>query len=128
MAVIACAVHDDSGPPQLMEITEGLCVVSCTAVVIASRKPASVLGAKYTTIFVCGAMAPTTSTSSMTSPSGPFASFVGLFAAWSTDTATTEGVATPRLLKYVSRSASRNPPPNSMRATHWPWPVPLGKP
>jgi hypothetical protein len=26
-----CAVHDDSGPPQLMEITDGLCVVSVTA-------------------------------------------------------------------------------------------------
>src|SRR5579859_19389 len=40
------AVHDDSGPPQLIEITEGLLTVSWAAVVMASRKPASVFGAK----------------------------------------------------------------------------------
>ena len=45
-AVIACCVQDDSGPPQLIEMTDGLFVVSWIAVVIASRKPASVLGAK----------------------------------------------------------------------------------
>ena len=39
-------VQEDSGPPQLIEMTEGLFVVSWIAVVIASRKPASVLGAK----------------------------------------------------------------------------------
>src|SRR5271170_1867478 len=44
--VMACWVHEDSGPPQLMETTEGLFVLSCTAVVIAFRKPASVLSAK----------------------------------------------------------------------------------
>jgi hypothetical protein len=45
-AVMACCVQDDSGPPQLIEMTEGLFVVSWAAVVIASRKPASVFGAK----------------------------------------------------------------------------------
>jgi hypothetical protein len=45
-AVIACCVQEDSGPPQLIETTEGLFVASWIAVVIASRKPASVLGAK----------------------------------------------------------------------------------
>ncbi len=44
--VIACAVQVDSAPPQLIEITEGLLTLSCTAVVIASRKPCVVLGAK----------------------------------------------------------------------------------
>src|ERR1700685_1561375 len=44
--VMACAVQDDSGPPQLIETIEGLLVLSCTAVVIAFRKPASVLSAK----------------------------------------------------------------------------------
>src|SRR5215469_629299 len=42
----AWAVHEDSGPPQLIEMTDGALVVSCTAVVMASRKPWSVLGAK----------------------------------------------------------------------------------
>src|ERR1019366_3195204 len=41
-----CAVQLDSGPPQLMEITEGLLTVSVAAWLMASRKPASVLGAK----------------------------------------------------------------------------------
>src|ERR1700722_10925257 len=45
-AVMACCVHEDSGPPQLIEITEGLFLVSCIAVEMASKKPASVLGAK----------------------------------------------------------------------------------
>jgi hypothetical protein len=45
-AVIACAVQLDSGPPQLIEITLGLLVKSCTAVEIASIKPWSVLGVK----------------------------------------------------------------------------------
>src|ERR1700735_374450 len=44
--VKACRVQLDSGPPQLIEMTEGLFTVSWIAVVIASRKPASVLGAK----------------------------------------------------------------------------------
>ena len=39
----------------------------------------------------CGTIAPTTSISSITSPSGPFASPVGVFCAWSTDTAVTGG-------------------------------------
>ena len=45
-AVSDCGVQDDSGPPQLIEMTEGLFFLSWIAVVIASRKPASVLGAK----------------------------------------------------------------------------------
>ena len=45
-AVIDCCVQDDSALPQLMEITEGLFVVSWIAVVIASRNAASVLAAK----------------------------------------------------------------------------------
>jgi hypothetical protein len=44
--VIACAVQPDSGAPQLIEITDDLFTLSCTAVVIASRKPWLVLGAK----------------------------------------------------------------------------------
>ena len=78
MAVMDCAVHVDSGPPQLMEMTDGLLVVSWIAVVMASRKPASVFGLKYTAIRACGAIEPATSISSMTSPSGPSASPVGL--------------------------------------------------
>ena len=35
----AWLVQLDSGPPQLIEITDGLFVVSCTAMVIASRNP-----------------------------------------------------------------------------------------
>ena len=35
-----------SASPQLIEITDGLRSLSCTAAVIASRKPAVVLGAK----------------------------------------------------------------------------------
>ena len=45
-AFIACAVQLDSGPPQLIEITLGLLVVSWTALLMASMKPWSVLGAK----------------------------------------------------------------------------------
>ena len=44
--VIACAVQFDSAAPQLIEITDGLLTLSCTAVVIASRKPWFVFGAK----------------------------------------------------------------------------------
>ena len=46
MAVMDCEVQVDSGPPQLMEMTDGLLVVSWIAVVMASRKPASVFGLK----------------------------------------------------------------------------------
>ena len=38
-ALSACCVQELSGPPQLMETTEGFSVVSWTAVVSASRKP-----------------------------------------------------------------------------------------
>src|ERR1700691_2791930 len=50
-AVMACEVQLDSGPPQLIEITLGLLVVSCTALLTASMKPWSVVGAQETTIF-----------------------------------------------------------------------------
>ena len=46
MARIAWPVQADSGPPQLIEITDGRLTVSWTALLIASRKPRSVLGAK----------------------------------------------------------------------------------
>ena len=45
-AVMAWAVQLDSGPPQLMEMTLGLFLVSWTAVAMASMKPWSVLGVK----------------------------------------------------------------------------------
>jgi hypothetical protein len=45
-AAMAWGVHDASGPPQLIEITEGLLLSSWIAVETASKKPASVLGAK----------------------------------------------------------------------------------
>jgi hypothetical protein len=81
IALMACAVQVDSAPPQLMEMTSGLFAVSCIAVVTASRKPASVFGAKYTAMLQLGAIEPTISMSSMTSPSGPFALPVGLLRA-----------------------------------------------
>ena len=84
-------VQDASGPPQLMEITDGRFTASCTAVESASRNPASVFGAKYTTIFAAGAMAPAISISSITSASGPFGSPVGAFVAPSTETKVTFG-------------------------------------
>src|ERR1700761_2215607 len=43
---IACAVQLDSGPPQLIEMTDGPLVESWVAVVTASTKPASVFGVK----------------------------------------------------------------------------------
>ena len=46
ICVRACAVQESSGPPQLIETTDGLLVLSCTAVESASMKPWSVLGAK----------------------------------------------------------------------------------
>ena len=44
--VIACAVQFDSAEPQLIDSTDGLFTVSIAAWLIASRNPASVLGAK----------------------------------------------------------------------------------
>ena len=79
-----------SASPQLIEITDGPLWASCTAVVIASRKPAVVFGAKYTTIFAPGATAPTTSMSSITSPSAPCGPS-GTFPAPSTETDETSG-------------------------------------
>src|SRR5262245_15187492 len=43
-AVIACWVQFFSGLPQLIEITDGLLVVSWIAIVMASRNPLVVLG------------------------------------------------------------------------------------
>jgi hypothetical protein len=39
MAVMAWSVHADSAAPQLIEMTEGLCTLSWTALVTASRNP-----------------------------------------------------------------------------------------
>ncbi len=101
-----CAVHEFSGPPQLIEMIDGFSVASCTAVVTASMNPWSVFGAKYTAICAAGATAPDTSISSSTSPSGPLASPVGEFVAPSTDTAVTFGAEIPRPLKNELRSAA----------------------
>ncbi len=94
----ACDVHVFSAPPQLIEITDGLCVVSWTAIVIASRKPFVVFGVKYTTIFAFGATAAATSMSSITSPSDESA-FDGELLAPSTRTVVTDGFAMPSPLK-----------------------------
>ena len=48
IAVLLCADHESSDPPQLIETTIGV-GVACTAWEIASMNPWSVLGAKYTT-------------------------------------------------------------------------------
>src|SRR5580704_8539525 len=123
-----CAVHELSGPPQLMEMIEGFNLASCAAVVTASMNPWSVFGAKYTAICAAGAIAPATSMSSSTSPSGPLASPVGEFVAPSTETAVTFGVEIPRLPKNWVRSDALYPPPSSISAMHWPEPVaPDGK-
>src|SRR5580704_1005497 len=97
--VSACCVQEDSGPPQLMETTLGWSLVSCTAVVSASRKPWSEFGVQYIAIRAEGATAPETSISSSTSPSAPLGSPVGEFVAPSTETAVTVGVLIPRFLK-----------------------------
>ena len=57
-------------------------------------KPWSVLGAKYTTMATPGATAPTTSMSSITSPSA-FWSAPGVFCPPSTETAVTLGALRP---------------------------------
>ena len=75
-----------------MDTTEGLFALSCTAVVMAFRNPASVFSAKYTTMLEPGAIDPQTSMSSITSPSGPLASPVGLLLPLPTETADTLGV------------------------------------
>ena len=95
MAVRAWALHWSSLCPQLMLIAVGA-GVACAACVTASRKPASVFGAKYTSCRAAGAMAPATSMSSSTSPSAPFGSCPATLAAPSTPTAVTDGVASPR--------------------------------
>jgi hypothetical protein len=78
---------------------------ACAAVLTASRKPSSVLGAKYTVKSAFGASAPATSMSRNTSPSAPLGSLPGSFLASSTLTAVTFGVVRSRPLKYVSRSS-----------------------
>src|ERR1700690_3745414 len=85
-----CCVQVDSGPPQLIDITLGLFVVSCTAVVMASINPWSVLGVKYTAILAPAATEPATSISSITSPSELLA-LEGLFFPPSTLTAVMAG-------------------------------------
>src|SRR5438874_543268 len=66
---IAWPVQFFSGLPQLIEMTDGLWAASWVAIVIASRNPLIVFGAKYTAIFAFGATAAATSMSSITSPS-----------------------------------------------------------
>ncbi len=78
MAVRAEALHWSSLCPQLMLIAVGA-GVACAAWVTASRKPASVFGAKYTNCAAPGAIAPATSMSSNTSPSAPCGSCPGWF-------------------------------------------------
>jgi hypothetical protein len=97
-AVYACAVQVDSGPPQLIEITLGLFVESCTAVVTASMNPWSVFGVKYTATFAPDAMDAQTSISSSTSPSALFA-LLGVFLPPSTETAVTAGAGSLSVLK-----------------------------
>ena len=111
-----------SGPPQLIETTDGRWVVSLTAVETASMNPASVLGAKYTTIDAAGAIAPIISMSSITSPSA-LVSIPGEFAPPSTLTAVTFGGASPSPWKYALRSSVSNPPPSSTIPTVSPSPV-----
>ena len=65
--------------------------LACTAVLTASTKPWSVLGAKYTTWAAPGATEPATSMSSSTSPSAPFGSWPAALTAPSTLAAVTEG-------------------------------------
>jgi hypothetical protein len=93
-AVRPCAVHASSDCPQLMLIAVGV-GLACTALVTASTKPWSVLGAKYTTWAAPGATAPATSMSSRTSPSAPFGFWPGVLAAPSTPTAVTSGTGRP---------------------------------
>ena len=90
--------HETSGPPQLMEMTEGLFTASWAALVIAWMNPWVVLGAKNITIFAFGAMDAATSMSSITSPS---ASEPGVFDPPSTETSTTSGAGRFRPWKYV---------------------------
>ena len=103
----ACADQRASGAPQLIDSTEGWCVLSCRAWLMASAKPASELGAKYTASVAAGARAPAISMSSVTSPSGPLGSPPASGWAPSTDTATTCGAGTPSCLKYAERSDAR---------------------
>src|SRR4051812_27054592 len=119
--VIACAVQFDSAEPQLIEITDGLLTLSCTAVVIASRKPWLVFGAKYTAIVALGAIAAATSMSSMTSPSALLA-LLGRLRPPSMLIALTDGTGSFRPVKYALMSAGLKPPPSSMMAMHWPLP------
>src|ERR1035441_2325946 len=112
-----------------MDTTDGLRRLSCTAVVMASRKPWSVFGAKYTAILACAAMAPTTSMSSSTSPSALLGSPTGWLLAPSTEPAVTLGAGLIfSALKEALRSEALYPPPSSMMATVCPDPLPaVGK-
>src|SRR5262249_4248759 len=125
--VMAWAVQNTSGLPQLIEMTDGLFVASWTARVTASRNPFAVFGAKYTAIRAFGATAAATSMSSIASPSA-LSAVDGEFLAPSTRTATTLGTGRPSFWKYLRMSAVRNPPPSSMIPMHWPEPsAPVGK-
>jgi hypothetical protein len=125
IACIACAVHCDSAAPQLIEMIDGARTWSWTAMVMASRKPRSVFGAKYTAMVAPGATAPATSMSSMTSPSA-LSGVEGEFCPPSTETAVIDGSGAGRSWTYVTRSAARKPPPSSMMAMHWPEPSAVG--
>ena len=92
---------------------------------MASMKPCSVFGAKYTAMLAPGAIDPATSMSISTSPSAPPP---GLFTAPSTLTATTFGVGIWTEEKYMSRSCWAYPPPSSMIPMQVPAPLtPVGK-
>ena len=91
---------------------------------MASMKPCSEFGAKYTAMFAPGAIEPATSMSISTSPS---AEPPGLFTAPSTLTATTLGVGSWTEEKYMSRSCWVYPPPSSMIPMQVPGPVDTGR-
>ena len=111
-ALSACTVLRSSVDPQLIDITDGLRMLSCKAVFTAARKPLSVLSAKYTAIFALGATAPAISMSSMTSASA-FGSGPGMLAptppSLATPTAVTSGVGSPSDVKYALRSVRLKP-------------------
>ncbi|WP_235202100.1 hypothetical protein [Ralstonia pickettii] len=90
-----------------MDTTEGRSLVSWMAALMACTKPAWVLTVKYTASVAPGAVAPPTSRSSTTSPSGPLGSPVGRFAPCPTGTAVTVGTGTPSSWKYARRPSSR---------------------
>ena len=109
--------HTLSALPQLMETTDGRRVVSWMAVETASMKPWSVFGAKYTAMVVPGATPPSTSISSITSPSGPLGS-PGWFWALRTLTASTVGVGDPESTEIGGQVQFLEPAARSIIAAH----------